>query len=76
MTKATEALDKYPEHDWKPDYHKFYTKKHEQTIRKALKLLDKFEKGGVDIEEMEYEGFYPSYKEIHEKYILIERERI
>jgi hypothetical protein len=52
-------------------------------IEKALKLLDKVERGGVDLREGlgDYKSEFPydagcihTIRDIHDKYILIERE--
>lgn len=72
MTKAKGALD-----DWETvgSYECWadWALKHQDTIAKALELLEKVELGGVDVTTIKHEGAFLSYKDL-EKYILIERE--
>ena len=94
MTKAKEALDEFNvtvdfingigsiSSFHKNDF--FPNPTHIETIRKALKLLDKVEQGGIDTYDMyldncNYEednydaGWNHAIAEINEKYILIEK---
>jgi uncharacterized FAD-dependent dehydrogenase len=87
MTKATEALGWFDMGDIIESCKVNYPNDYEQTIRKALELLDRVERGGCNIDtllkqvEIFYSGDFKrlktaSYvvKSMGEKYILIERE--